>query len=177
MIGRAIDELAVGESAEISRVVREEDIAQFVNAVGDHNPVHSDPAFAATTRFKGLIIPGLWTAGLVSAVIGTELPGPGSIYVTQDLRFLRPVRAGDTVMARVEILEILPERNRVLLKTSCVNQHGEEVLSGEAWVLPPKSRIVYVRQGSNEDSSPASTPPTQLNSQQDAKTGSCRPAT
>jgi len=143
MIGRSIDELAVGDSAEISRVVSEGDIGEFVDAVGDHNPVHSDPVFAAATPFKGPIAPGIWTAGLVSAVIGTRMPGPGSIYVTQDLAFLRPVRASDTITARVEVLEIVPERNRVRLKTVCVNQRGEEVLAGEAWVLPPKSRVVY----------------------------------
>ena len=143
MIGRAIDELSVGDSAELSRVVSEEDIAEFVDAVGDHNPVHSDPVFAAATAFRGPIAPGIWTAGLISGVIGTRLPGPGSIYVTQDLHFLKPVRAGDTIKARVKVLEIVRERNRVRLQTICVNQRGEEVLAGEAWVLPPKSQIVY----------------------------------
>lgn len=143
MIGRPIDELSVGDSAEISRVVSEGDIAEFVDAVGDHNPVHSDQAFAATTPFREPIAPGIWTAGLISGVIGTRLPGPGSIYVTQDLQFLKPVRAGDTITARVSVLEILRERNRVRLLTLCVNQRGEEVLVGEAWVLPPKIQVVY----------------------------------
>ena len=143
MIGRAIDELAVGDAAEISRVVSEGDIGEFVDAVGDHNPVHSDPVFAAATPFRSPIAPGLWTAGLVSAVIGTRLPGPGSIYVTQDLQFLRPVRAGDIITARVEVLEVVRKQNRIRLKTVCVNQRGEEVLTGKAWVLPPKSRVVY----------------------------------
>lgn len=143
MIGRAIDELSVGDSSELSRLVSEGDIAEFVDAVGDHNPVHSDPVFAAATPFRGTIAPGIWTAGLISGVIGTRLPGPGSIYVTQDLQFLRPVRGGDTITARVEVVEIVRERNRVRLRTVCVNQRGEEVLTGEAWVLPPKSPIVY----------------------------------
>lgn len=143
MIGRAIGELAVGDSAELSRVVSDGDIGEFVAAVGDLNPVHLDPAFAATTPFKSPIAPGIWTAGLISAVIGTRLPGPGSIYVTQDLQFLKPVRAGETITARVEVVEVVPERNRVRLRTVCVNQRGEEVLTGEAWVLPPKSRVVY----------------------------------
>lgn len=143
MIGRPIDELAVGDSAELSRLVTGLDIAAFVGAVGDYNPVHSDPAFAATTPFGGPIVPGIWTAGLVSAVIGTRLPGPGSIYVTQDLKFLRPVRAGDTITARVDVLEVVPTRNRIRLKTVCRNQLGDEVLVGEAWVLPPKGQVVY----------------------------------
>lgn len=143
MIGHTIDELVVGDSAEISRVVREGDVAGYVDAVGDHNPVHSDAAFAATTSFRERIAPGIWTAGLFPAVIGTRLPGPGSIYVSQDLQFLRPVRAGDALTAKVEVVEIVRERNRVRLKTVCVNRRGEEVLAGEAWVLPPKSHVEY----------------------------------
>lgn len=143
MIGRAIDELAMGDSAELSRVVSDGDIGEFVDAVGDHNPMHSDPAFAADTPFRGPIAPGIWTAGLISAAIGTRLPGPGSIYVTQNLQFLKPVRVGDVITARVEVLEVVREQNLVRLKTVCVNQRGEEVLAGEAWVLPPKKRVVY----------------------------------
>lgn len=143
MIGRTIGELAVGEAAELVRVVREGDVAEFVESVGDRNPVHSDPGFAATTSFREPIAPGIWTAGLISAVIGTRLPGPGSIYERQELRFVRPVRVGDTVTARVEVSEIIRDRNRVRLKTVCLNQRGEEVLVGEAWVLPPRTRVRY----------------------------------
>lgn len=143
MIGRTIGEIAVGEVAELSRVVAEADIAGFAGSVGDRNPIHSDPAFAATTRFRGPIAPGIWTAGLISAVIGTRLPGPGTLYETQELRFLRPVRVGDTIVARVEVVEVIPERNRVRLKTTCLNQRGEEVLSGDAWVLPPRTSVSY----------------------------------
>ncbi len=141
MIGRTIEELSVGDVAELSRVVRASDIAEFVDAVGDRNPIHSDPAFAARTPFGELVAPGIWTAGLISGVIGTRLPGSGSVYVTQELRFLRPVKVGDTITARVEVIELLGERNRVRLKTTCVNQRSEEVLSGEAWVLPPKTPV------------------------------------
>lgn len=144
MIGRTIDQLAIGEFAEISRTVEEKDILGFVDSVGDRNPIHSDRAFAATTPFGEPIAPGIWTAGLISAVMGTRLPGPGGIYVSQDLRFLRPVKLGDTITARVEVAEILRGRNRVRLTTICRNQHGEEVLTGEAWVLPPKYPIQYV---------------------------------
>ncbi|MBI4561916.1 MAG: MaoC family dehydratase [Candidatus Rokubacteria bacterium] len=143
MTGRTIDELSVGDAAEVSRVVTASDIAGFVDSVGDRNPIHSDPAFAAATRFREPIAPGIWTAGLISGVLGTELPGPGTLYETQELRFLRPVRVGDTITARVEVADILRERNRVRLKTTCVNQRGEEVLTGDAWVLPPKGSIVY----------------------------------
>ncbi len=138
MSGRTIDDLAVGEAAELSRAVREEDIQAFLALVGDTNPIHSDPAALSRTRFEGPIAPGLWTAALISAVIGTRLPGPGAIYASQDLRFLRPVRAGDVITARVEVMELIPERNRVRLRTTCRNQREEGVLTGEAWVLPAK---------------------------------------
>jgi acyl dehydratase len=144
MIGRTVDQLRVGEYSEISRTAKEKDILGFVDSVGDRNPIHSDRAFAAMTPFGEPIAPGIWTAGLISAVMGTQLPGPGGIYVSQDLRFLRPVKLGDTITARVEVAEILRERNRVRLTTICRNQHGKEVLTGEAWVLPPKLPIRYV---------------------------------
>ena len=143
MIGRTVGELSVGQRAELTRTVDEPSVASFVDAVGDYNPVHSDPAYAATTPFKAPIAPGIYTAGLISAVIGTELPGPGVIYLSQSLKFTKPVMFGDRITARVEVLEILKDRNRVRLGTSCVNQDGDEVLSGEAWVMPSKRSVVY----------------------------------
>jgi acyl dehydratase len=143
MIGRTIADLAPGDHAELVRQVQDDDIASFIDAVGDLNPVHSDTDYAATTPFKEPIAPGIFTAGLISAVIGTQLPGPGAIYLSQSLKFIKPVKAGDTITARVQVLEVLPERNRVRLQTVCVNQRGEEVLSGEAWVMPSKARVVY----------------------------------
>ena len=143
MIGRTIADLAPGDRAELTRVVEQSDIASFVDAVGDYNPVHSDPAYAASTPFKAPIAPGIFTAGLISAVIGTQLPGPGAIYLSQSLKFVKPVKAGDTITARVEVIEVLQERNRIRLQTVCVNQHGEEVLSGEAWIMPSRTRVVY----------------------------------
>jgi acyl dehydratase len=143
MIGKTIAELTPGDRAEITRVIEPDDIASFVDAVGDYNPVHSDPAYAAGTPFKVPIAPGIYTAGLISAVIGTQLPGPGAIYLSQSLKFVKPVRAGDRITARVEIIEAIRERNRIRLQTVCVNQHGEEVLSGEAWVMPSRTGVVY----------------------------------
>jgi acyl dehydratase len=143
MIGKTIAELTPGDRAEITRVVGDGDIASFVEAVGDYNPVHSDRAYAAGTPFKEPIAPGIYTAGLVSAVIGTQLPGPGAIYLSQSLKFVKPVKSGDRITARVEIIEVIRDRNRIRLQTVCVNQHGDEVLSGEAWVMPSKTRVVY----------------------------------
>ena len=143
MIGKTIADLTPGDHAELTRVVEDGDIAAFVDAVGDYNPVHSDPAYAATTPFKAPIAPGIFTAGLISAVIGTELPGPGAIYLSQSLKFVKPVKSGDRITARVEVIEVIRDRNRIRLQTVCVNQNGEEVLSGEAWVMPSETRVVY----------------------------------
>jgi acyl dehydratase len=143
MIGRTIREIQPGDSAEITRTIGGGAIASFVEAVGDYNPVHSDPAYAATTPFGEPIAPGIFTAGLISAVIGTELPGPGAIYLSQALKFTKPVRFGDRITARAEVLEVLPDRNRIRLRTVCVNQTGDEVLVGEAWVMPSQTPVVY----------------------------------
>jgi acyl dehydratase len=143
MIGRTIAELRAGDAAEITRTVDESAIASFVEAVGDYNPVHSDRAYAATTPFGEPIAPGIFTAGLISAVIGTRLPGPGAIYLSQSLKFNRPVKFGDRITARAEVLEVLADRNRIRIKTVCTNQDGDEVLTGEAWVMPSKQPVVY----------------------------------
>lgn len=143
MIGKTIGELETGDHAELTRRVESPDIGSFINAVGDFNPVHSDAAYAATTPFKEPIAPGIFTAGLISAVIGTRLPGPGAIYLSQSLQFTKPVKAGDTITARVVVRDVVRERNRIRLETTCTNQRGEEVLSGEAWVMPSRRPILY----------------------------------
>jgi len=143
MIGLSIDGIRVGDHAEITRRASDAAVTGFVEAVGDYNPVHSDRAYAAGTVFKEPIAPGIWTAGLISAVIGTRLPGPGAIYLTQSLKFLKPVRFGDVITARVDVLETNPDKNRMRLQTVCTNQLSEEVLTGEALVMPSKTRTVY----------------------------------
>lgn len=145
MIGITIDAIAVGDSAQITRRVTDGDIAAFVDAVGDHNPMHADREYAASTVFREPIAPGIWTAGLISAVIGTRLPGPGAIYLSQDLKFLKPVKAGDSISARVEVLEVNRERNRIRLRTVCTNQRAEDVLTGEAVVMPSRTPVHYTR--------------------------------
>jgi len=147
MIGLSIEAIEVGNHAEIVRRVTDDDVAAFVDAVGDYNPVHSDPEYAAGTVFKEPIAPGIWTAGLISAVIGTRLPGPGAIYLSQSLKFLKPVMFGDVITARVEVLETNREKNRMRLRTVCTNQRGNEVLTGEALVMPSKTRVEYSRAG------------------------------
>ena len=146
MIGKTIGELEAGDHAELTRRVEQADLAGFIGAVGDFNPVHSDAAYAAATPFKEPIAPGIFTAGLISAVIGTRLPGPGAIYLSQSLKFSKPVKAGDTITAKVVVRDVIRERNRIRLETTCTNQRGEEVLSGEAWVTPSTVHIVYTEE-------------------------------
>jgi acyl dehydratase len=145
MTGKTISDRHPGDRAELVRTVAMTDITSFVDAVGDYNPIHSDPGYAATTPFREPIAPGIYTAGLISAVIGTQLPGPGAIYLSQTLKFVKPVKPGDTITARVEVIEVMRERNRIRLSTVCTNATGEEVLSGEAWVLPSKVAVAYER--------------------------------
>ena len=145
MIGRTIHELQAGDVAERVHRVARDGVAEFVDAVGDYNPIHSDAEYAATTSFKEPIAPGVYTASLISAVIGTQLPGPGAIYLSQSLKFTKPVKLGDTITARVTVMEVIRDRNRIRLLTVCRNQRGEEVLAGEAWVMPSREPVVYKR--------------------------------
>ena len=143
MRGRPIGDLSLGDTAELSRTASGGDVAEFLDSIGDHNPIHHDHEYAATTRFAKPIVPGMWTAGLVSAVLGTTLPGPGCIYVSQQITFTKPVFFGDVITARVEVVERIVERNRVRLKTTCVNQDGDQVMEGEALLSPPKTAVAY----------------------------------
>ena len=134
------ESLSAGVSVETSTTITAREIDLFAEATGDRNPVHLDEAFAATTQFGGRIAHGMLTAGLVSAAIASKLPGPGSIYLGQTLRFTKPVRLGDTVTVRLEIIEVITAKRRVRLATVCTNQNGETVLDGEATVMVPGER-------------------------------------
>jgi 3-hydroxybutyryl-CoA dehydratase len=125
----------VGDSGQFTRTIREEDIEQFAEITGDTNPAHLDEEYARTTRFGRRVAHGILTAGLISTVLGTEIPGPGTIYVSQSLRFLAPVYPGDTITAIARIERYDVERGRVTLSTVCTNSQGKEVLAGEAEVL------------------------------------------
>jgi 3-hydroxybutyryl-CoA dehydratase len=113
-------------------------VRAFAALTGDANPVHLDESYAAGTMFGGRIAHGMHVAGLISAVLGMRLPGPGAVYLEQSLRFRRPVRIGDTVTARVEVLDVIPERRRVRLATTCRTQHGDLVVDGEALIMVPE---------------------------------------
>ena len=138
MLGKTIDQLQVGDTAQFSKTVSETDVYLFAGISGDFNPAHINEPYAEKTFFKTRIAHGMLSAGFISTVIGNELPGTGSIYIKQTLSFLAPVRIGDTITARVEVIEIMDGKNRVRLKTVCVNQEGTQVLDGEAIVSPPK---------------------------------------
>jgi 3-hydroxybutyryl-CoA dehydratase len=139
MIGKTYDRLVVGESAQFSKTVTDADIYLFAGITGDVNPAHIDEVYAQGTFFRTRIAHGMLSAGFVSAVIGTRLPGPGSVYLQQTLNFLAPVRIGDTITATAEVIEKLEDKKRVRLKTTCTNQEGVDVLSGEALVSPPRA--------------------------------------
>ncbi len=135
-----IESLTTGQTAEQSTKITSREVELFAEATGDRNPVHLDEAVASRSQFGGRIAHGMLTAGLVSAAIAQRLPGPGSIYLGQTLRFTRPVRIGDTVTVKLEILEVNNAKRRVRLATICTNQNGESVMDGEATVMVPDER-------------------------------------
>ena len=134
--GFAFEDLFVGQTATYARTVSASDVVGFAELSGDRNPVHLSEHFAARTPFKSRIAHGLYTASLISAVLGTRLPGPGAIYLSQTLKFLAPVHIGDEVTVKVEVAELMSQKKRARL--SCVCQvEGKAVLTGEALVMVP----------------------------------------
>ncbi|MDF0543946.1 bifunctional enoyl-CoA hydratase/phosphate acetyltransferase [Sphingobium sp. H39-3-25] len=138
---RTFDEIEIGETASIVRTLGERDIQLFALVSGDVNPAHLDADYAATDLFRRVIAHGMWGGGLISAVLGTELPGPGAIYLSQSLRFAHPVGLGDTITASVTVAEKRAEHHIVLFDCRCVNQNGEVVISGQAEVKAPSEKV------------------------------------
>jgi phosphotransacetylase/acyl dehydratase len=138
---RVFDEIQVGDTASVQRTVRMEDITLFSVISGDVNPAHLDPVYASTDMFHHIVGHGVLTAGLISAVLGTKLPGPGTIYLGQDLHFRAPVSPGDTITATVTVTSKIPDRHAVILDCHCVNQDGVEVIRGTATVRAPVEKI------------------------------------
>jgi 3-hydroxybutyryl-CoA dehydratase len=139
MTGKTIAEIQVGDSAEFAKTVSETDIYLYAGISGDFNPAHINAAYAEQTFFKARIAHGMLTAGFISTILGTMLPGPGTIYLKQALTFMAPVLIGDTITARAEVTEKDEAKNKITLKTTCTNQKGKVVLDGEAMVSPPKA--------------------------------------
>ena len=126
---------SVGDSAEITRTIEQSEVQAFADLTDDHNPVHVDEAFAKTTRFGRRIAHGMLTASLISSVLANKLPGEGSVYLGQTLKFIAPVFPGDAITARVTVKEIREDKPILKLETICTNQHGDIVIRGEASVL------------------------------------------
>ncbi|WP_294727600.1 MaoC family dehydratase [uncultured Fusobacterium sp.] len=129
------EDLKVGMKAEIAKTITETDVVLYAGITLDVNPAHLNEKHAKKTMFKHRIAHGMLTAGLVSAVLGTKLPGEGSIYMGQELAFTAPVYFWDTITATAEIIELIPEKNRVILSTVCTNQDGKVVLKGQAKIM------------------------------------------
>lgn len=142
---RTFDELRIGDMASLVRIAGRDDIELFATVSGDVNPAHLDAAFAATDTFGHIVAHGMWTGALISAVLGTKLPGPGTIYLGQDLKFLKPVAPGDTITATVRVQEKQPHKRIVILDTVCTNQKGDQVLTGTATVMASDRAIEWPR--------------------------------
>jgi 3-hydroxybutyryl-CoA dehydratase len=140
MIGKTMEELNIGDTAQVQKTISETDVYLYAGITGDLNPAHLNEEYARGTFFKTRIAHGMLIAGLISTILGNKLPGPGTIYTHQSVNFLAAVRFGDTITAQAEVVELDSEKNRVKLKTTCMNQKGTLVLDGEAIVSPPKSQ-------------------------------------
>ena len=130
--------IEIGATASLSKTITNGDIINFADVVGDHNPVHLNNDYAKTTRFGRRIAHGMLGAGLISAVIGNHLPGPGTIYLSQTLKFMAPVYPGDTITAKVTVTNIREDKGIFTLNTVCFNRDQKNVIEGEAVVMVPK---------------------------------------
>ena len=139
--GKTIEQINIGDTAKFSKTISESDVYLYAGITGDYNPAHLNEIEAKSTIFGERIAHGLLSAGLISAALGVQLPGPGTVYLGQDLRFLKPVRFGDTITAIVEVVERIEKKNIVKLSTKCLNQNNEVVITGTATVMPRKVNI------------------------------------
>ncbi len=136
--GLSVDEISVGQTYRKRVAVTEQMIEDFARATGDDNPVHLDKEYARKAVFGRRVAHGMLTAGIIGGVFGTEFPGTGTIYVSQDLKFVKPVFIGDELTIELEVTEVLPDKNRVRVATACTNQRGRTVLVGQAVIMPPE---------------------------------------
>ena len=140
MTGLTIEEMELGQSASFTKTITETDVYLFAGISGDLNPAHINEAYAKETMFKGRIAHGILCGSLISTVFGMYLPGPGSIYMKQEFKFLAPVRFGDTLTATCSVKEKITEKNRVIFDCKVANQDGTAVIEGEAMIMPPKKK-------------------------------------
>lgn len=153
---RTYDEIQIGESASLTRSISEADIQLFAALSGDINPAHLDHEYANASMFGGVIAHGIFSGALISTVLGVQLPGPGTIYMGQTLRFTRPVKPGDRLTISVTAREKFDDKKRVIFDCLCINQDGKAVVKGEAEVIAPSEKIRRLRMP---------LPPTALGSQ------------
>jgi 3-hydroxybutyryl-CoA dehydratase len=137
--GEKVDpkQLEIGKTYEIGITITQQMVESFASATGDYNPIHMDEDYARETMFKTRVVHGMLHAGLISGIVGTRFPGPGTIYLSQTLKFLKPVFIDDEVTYRLKVLDYLQEKNRLRLETVCINQKGKIAVTGEALVIPP----------------------------------------
>lgn len=129
--------IEIGDQAAVTKTFSDSDIRSFAEISGDDNPIHLDDDYAAKTRFGKRIVQGILTAGLISSVLGTQLPGPGSVYICQTLNFRAPVFIGDTITSKATVIDVREDKPVITLETKCTNQEGIVVLDGEAVLLAP----------------------------------------
>lgn len=138
MKGKTVGQIKVGDVETFARTISESDVYLFGGITGDLNPAHTNQVASEKTMFKGRIAHGMLTASYISTILGMYLPGPGTIFLGQECKFLKPVQFGDTITAKVTATEVNVEKNIVFFDTECVNQDGVKVLSGKATVMPPR---------------------------------------
>lgn len=135
------EEIQLHQSAELKKTLSKEDILLFAAMSGDVNPAHMDETYARQTPFKNVIAHGMWSSAFISTLLGTELPGPGTIYLGQSLRFKRPVKLGDEITVKIEVIAKDQEKKRVTFSNTITNQNGEVVVTGESEVMPPQESL------------------------------------
>tara|TARA_R110001592_G_scaffold29350_5_gene106535 strand:- start:12348 stop:13748 length:1401 start_codon:yes stop_codon:yes gene_type:complete len=140
---KTYDEIKIGDSATLTRTLTKQDIQLFATVTGDMNPAHLDEAYAKTDIFHQIVGHGMWTASMFSVLLGMQLPGPGTLYLDQSLKFLKPVHLGDTITAAVKVIKKDDKHKHITFETLCANEDGEHVLEGEALVLAPSEKISW----------------------------------
>src|SRR3990167_60276 len=143
LYNKTFDEISLGDSASLTRILKESDITVFAISSGDVNPLHLDSKFARDGFFHKIVGHGLWSAALISTILGTQLPGPGTIYLTQTLKFHRPVFLGDKITAQVVVVKKYVRKPVLICMCKCINQHGKVVLAGFAKIMAPTQKMQW----------------------------------
>lgn len=145
MTNFCFEEIALGQRAELRKTLSQQDIALFSAMSGDVNPAHLDQDYASKTPFKTVIAHGMWSSSFISTLLGTILPGPGTIYLSQSLRFKRPVILGDQITVSIEVIRRDEEKKRIAFANTITNQRGEVVVIGESEVIPPTTKLHIIK--------------------------------